>query len=63
HASLAAAFAMVFLPIFIVQLVLLTRYANEQSTYNEKSGNAFCIDGNASKMATVGAYPGDYYPY
>ncbi|KAH7693714.1 hypothetical protein AAVH_39247, partial [Aphelenchoides avenae] len=30
HASVAAAFAMVFLPIFVVQLVLLTRYAHKR---------------------------------
>ncbi|KAH7706317.1 hypothetical protein AAVH_26460 [Aphelenchoides avenae] len=56
HASIAAAFAMVFLPIFIVQLVLLTRFANKWSTHNEQAINA-------PKMTIFAAYPGFYYPY
>ncbi|KAH7703861.1 hypothetical protein AAVH_28960 [Aphelenchoides avenae] len=54
HALIAAAFAMVFLSIFVVQLVLLTRYANKRSTYNERHGNLQA----PSKIVMFAAYPG-----
>ncbi|KAH7706318.1 hypothetical protein AAVH_26461 [Aphelenchoides avenae] len=54
HASVAVAFGLVFLPIFIVQLILLTKYAHERSTYYEQHGKLQ----TPSKIAMFAAFPG-----
>ncbi|KAH7707736.1 hypothetical protein AAVH_25015 [Aphelenchoides avenae] len=57
--SIALAFALVFLPIFVLQLVLLTKYAYEMAPFSDES-----VYPNVSrKQQEFYTHPSFYFPY
>ncbi|KAH7707230.1 hypothetical protein AAVH_25539 [Aphelenchoides avenae] len=59
HSSVALAFALVFLPIFVLQLVLLTKYAYEMAPFSDES-----VYPNVSrKQQEFYTHPSFYFPY
>lgn len=61
HSSVVLAFTLVFLPLFVVQLMLLAKTAYQKAVDNVISGGRHRLQ--PTKPEIVAAYPGFYFPF